>query len=597
MSSTRTRAKSASSPSRSSTPSKKRKSAVVREEPEEEQVEVEIEAVDIVSTPARILVPANLRRDLDAIEDEAEKCWNLCKMLTFSFGIWGLYTLIVFITGPQCTPLVDICSPGTDIYPVSERFIANFNIIGAPTVMLLGYIGQTIGMFTKIGGIPRNASAENNLFQTLQDEYISDHIHHKGMLPADYKYFGTQDHKTNLKLFLQNNGLFTSALQETRDSSDGQVYLDLKSYLDVGEEPKSWYTKIIGSMHNAEIPKVNARYDQDMNLVFMKLEGATLTNEDDIQRYSSCLVYCLVYYASAIHTMQHSWFHIYGDALTYATQGNSMMTAWGKPYSQSVDAKYQDTRLVLIGNGVFKIITGPKGFGGSPAVTPIISDMFRLWGTFKTADEFYYKYMLNNITPEVAARAGLLPQVKAQLPTINGFAAAIYAEFGHVNPAALAEADNRLATFLRDCGPRVSEVSDLKNFIHLAAISGILHGSTISYTRTIIIPEILYWRSPSKPTFDAGDGWLASVGMGTVVGIEDPWHVFSSSVNCYQDNDVLTPNMHTILAHYDAEALAIQRAYFAQIRERPDFSDFGWILTDNCPSGVDTKQQTLTGYV
>ncbi len=81
------------------------------------------------------------------------------------------------------------------------------------------------------------------------------------------------------------------------------------------------------------------------------------------------------------------------------------------------------------------------------------------------------------------------------------------------------KAELRLKNFLAATGKSVSSIDTFSSWIQLMSVTGITHGSTLSYTRFVATPEIMRWRNPDNKYWDHHDLSLTSAGIGTIQGM------------------------------------------------------------------------------
>ena len=98
------------------------------------------------------------------------------------------------------------------------------------------------------------------------------------MLPSDYLYFGNENHKINLTMFLKTNPFFVSALGTKR--VNGKLYFYTNSLyvnsVDNGGEGKgevdTWFSQLMKYDH---VLHSNATFDTEMNLVSITIFAKT----------------------------------------------------------------------------------------------------------------------------------------------------------------------------------------------------------------------------------------------------------------------------------------------------------------------------------
>jgi hypothetical protein len=152
---------------------------------------------------------------------------------------------------------------------------------------------------------------------------------------------------------------------------------------------------------------------------------------------------------------------------------------------------------------------------------------------------------------------------------------------------------------MTETGAGVSEIDSISSWFQLMSCTGIMHGSTLSYTRVMGIPEVNRWRNINKETYDAQDVFFITGGLGTMSGMTLDRHVFTDKMKygkIWKTEDV-SDDVLAVLKKYNQITLDLKETYKAKILEREDFREYGWILTDHCPDGYDGKQHTITTYI
>ena len=127
------------------------------------------------------------------------------------------------------------------------------------------------------------------------------------------------------------------------------------------------------------------------------------------------------------------------------------------------------------------------------------------------------------------------------------------------------------------------------------AVTGIVHGSTLSYTRLFADVDFLRWRNIQSSTWEAPDVALHLKVLGTICGMDEHRHVMFSSTDIVGEK--YAPKLQDVLDSYDKKATELKEAYKDKIMKDPDFNDYGWILSDFCPDGFDGKQLTVATYI
>ena len=122
-------------------------------------------------------------------------------------------------------------------------------------------------------------------------------------------------------------------------------------------------------------------------------------------------------------------------------------------------------------------------------------------------------------------------------------------------------------------------------------LTGIVHGSTLSYTRLVTTPEVTRWRNIHSDKLDENDAPLISNGFITVQGMAVDCHVLE-----WNTKNIVKPVMDVLKKH-DNIFKDLITDYKREIEQRDDFREYSWILTDFCNDSYDEKQHVITTSV
>ena len=226
----------------------------------------------------------------------------------------------------------------------------------------------------------------------------------------------------------------------------------------------------------------------------------------------------------------------------------------------------------------------------------------------KNEEDFTKKFLLDGIysTASDAAQAEkmlekgkILSEYKKHSDNVQPYAEELCAAFKEDNPSAFDETNKRIKSFMAACGTGVSSIDSISSWTQLMSLSGIVHGSTLSYTRMVVVPEIARWRNIHSKKWDKNDVSLMSGGFLTAQGMTVDRHTFTSEIkNGFEwDTDIIAKPVMDVLQKYDGISDELKAEYTKEIEERDDFREYGWILTDHCQDGYDGKQHTITSYI
>ena len=316
-------------------------------------------------------------------------------------------------------------------------------------------------------------------------------------------------------------------------------------------------------------------------------------------------------YSQQVHALIHVLHYLMCTAITLSTEeaGDDSMEAWGSIYDDNIAIKYYEVATLLfkssIGDDDKKFLTGKNGFGGTVEVMKVLREFLCDWGSYKSADDFMTKFLLSDIyetakNPEdVIESAAILTEFRKQVDLIEPYATEVTQSMETSNPSGFKRAEDFLKNFMSECGKGVSSIDSISSWMQLMSCTGLVHGSTLSYSRMTLIPEVWRWIDISNDTFSDNEIDQMFVIAATMQGMSLDRHVFTSEVTVGTpwDTSKFTPEIREVMDKYNKKSNDLKVAYQKEIEKRPDFRDYGWILTDHCPDGYDGKQYTITTYI
>jgi hypothetical protein len=441
--------------------------------------------------------------------------------------------------------------------------------------------------------------------------------------PAEgYLYFGNRDFKKILPMLCQTNPFFASALTLSEDKQ----YLELIAHTDgheLKEEPL--YLSLMREMTDPS-HHINARFSkEDMSLVeitkFDQSGKAVVVPESEWDYYCSGILFNMLYFSSAVHANIHILHYLMCAGIIMSTRKtNDSMEKWADIFDDNIaikhlqvaallfDAKLAGKNFSPLGPSDIKLVSGANGFGATSKVMPKIKKMLKLWGSLKNEDDFTKKFLLKNIysaakdddeAEAIMAKAGILTEFKKHLANVEPYATELTKAMSEDDKKALDLTEEKLKEFMEACGKGVSSIDSVSSWSQLMCCTGLVHGSTLSYTRLIVAPEVTRWRNINAKEWDEHDASLMGSGFATVVGMTVDRHVFTSSItNGFKwETDEISKPVMAVLDKFNEKAEKLKTDYTAEIEKRDDFREYGWILTDHCNDGYDGKQHTITTYI
>lgn len=492
-------------------------------------------------------------------------------------------------------------------------------------------IQTNIDIINQGGGLPEDAKhrflGKNrketldqwaNIHQKAINDVIKNNVDDPDPVPG-YLYFGNKKYSEILPLLVKENPFFAMGLTAGKDC------LELVSYdgdlMKASTDAK--YYKYTSKLTQPDLA-INVRFDTDMKISAMtRLENGedVVISEDEYDKYASGVIYSLVYFASAIHATIHVLHYIMCIGIQHACSNDTSLATWADPYDDNIAVKYLEVSALLmvhkVGDGYPSAlkdkhpdaytVTGKHGFGAATnSIKEYNRDALLTWGKCKTAEDFMDNFLLKDLYAssngkELIEKAGILTEFKKHAAIVRPFADDLSAAMKASDEKAFTKAEEDLAEFMGACGDGVNEIDNISSWVQLMSMTGIVHGSTLSFTRAIIMPEVLAWRDSSLDEWTDLD--LSFVAMFlTADGMEIDRHVMSSSMPNMKikkwDTSKIAPEVLEVMEKYDTKTGDLKNAYKESLISQGElFREYGWILSDWCPDGFDGKQLTIATYI
>uniref|UniRef100_A0A0G4HYY4 Lipoxygenase domain-containing protein n=1 Tax=Chromera velia CCMP2878 TaxID=1169474 RepID=A0A0G4HYY4_9ALVE len=443
-------------------------------------------------------------------------------------------------------------------------------------------------------------------------EYFKEKVSLGDELPEDYKCFGNDDFPRQLLLLLKNNPFFASALTY----NDGW---ELKSY-DKNESSPSLYLRLMRTLTGVG-HRVNVKFTDGLEAIksiqicddlegkiVMEVEGDTRDPKEiaKIKYYASSALYNLIFYSSCIHAMIHVLHYLFTAAMAMSTRGFRDMNRWAEVFDDHVTIKYIQVGQLLIrdppsdGSMDTAFLTGADGFGSSQEVRPILGALLEKWGKCASADEFLDCMLHKSIRR--GNEHGILREFWKHAALIPDFASQFVKALQEVDSEKFQESEKKLKSYLRRCGDFKKDIDEQTDkfsvaaWIELMCLTGIIHGTTLSYSRLVAIPGVLRWRNIQSTKWDRADVNLLSGGLGTIVGMEPKRFVMTSELKDLKKLGDKSPLLR-VLTQCNDKVTELKKAYQKEVENSPDFLQNGFTLTDYCEDGFDGKQLTMASYI
>ena len=425
-----------------------------------------------------------------------------------------------------------------------------------------------------------------------------------------YLYFGNRDHTKILPMLCQVNPFWASALTAGGDNDE---YLELNAYHHGSSpSPDSKYLTIVSAMIPDPARRINVRFNKDMTvnqIITYESGEAVIVPEEEWNYYASGVCYNMLYYTQNIHALIHVLHYLMTTGITHCTDHDDALSAWSSPYDDNIAMKYYQVAFLLfessIGSSDDKVLTGKFGLGGTKSVMKPLRDYLCIWGECKNAEDFKKKFLLKDLyataknPEELIKTADILTEFNKHLDNIDPFATELSDAMKANNARSFKDAEDRLTKFMSECGRDVSSIDSISSWVQLMSCTGIIHGSTLSYSRMSVMPEIMRWRDIKSPKWSREDTATMSGIIATIQGMTEDRHVFTSEIQSGKkwDTNPISKGVQDVLDKYNLKANKLKTEYQKAIEKREDFREFGWILTDHCIDGYDGKQHTIATYI
>jgi hypothetical protein len=297
--------------------------------------------------------------------------------------------------------------------------------------------------------------------------------------------------------------------------------------------------------------------------------------------------------------------------MRYSTQHDTSQLVWARPFNLQISLKYLEVAALLV-KGKYGSISGrfldmPDDsyiITGNHALTPkckvTLQEMFSIWCSCLTAEEFVENFLLKDLYKsskgkELAEKAGILKEFGKMVDLIAPFAKDVSDGIKKDDEIAFHTTEEKFRAFLADTGEVDFGINSIAAFVELMSVTGIVHGSTLSFTRMIVHPEVLRWKNIENDKWDNRDLDTLKTAAGTMAGTSKRRHVFMNDIT---DGEKIAKNLRKALDKHANKAETQKEKNRQALLTDPEYlRQYGWILTDWCPDGFDGKQMTIATYI
>ena len=302
---------------------------------------------------------------------------------------------------------------------------------------------------------------------------------------------------------------------------------------------------------------------------------------------------------------------------------------WAKVYNCNLAVKYQEVAAVLyVRNGFYNNTNCSlfSGFHAGPIscvlkkTAKLLHEMAECTTTEEYVNGFLFKSCSNmydflnlsksgnssiielspNFDKTLKPNPGIAIEFCAQARLVNAFAFELDAQLMKVSTEAHDKVNTVFSNLTKSTGNNgIGNITTIEQFIVLMSTSGLLHGSVASLTRLSATTPMLALINPKQSYITVKDfNYLVLMGN-TVLGVTDGFSVFSSRLPYKK----VPYDIIKILVKYEGLSNSLKSSFYAKITGSKDpviqnnFLNFGFIMSDHFPDGIDGKQYTITAYV
>jgi len=239
-----------------------------------------------------------------------------------------------------------------------------------------------------------------------------------------------------------------------------------------------------------------------------------------------------------------------------------------------------------------------SGFSTTPYenVLQKAAQMNHLWSHCHTAEEYVYGFLFKDINRKYLDQVGISVEFRNQIALSKGFSSELIVELKKLQGFNLA--NKQFVELCSETGHLgVNGVTSIHQFIELMTASSILHGTTLSMTRLSMTPAIMSLINYKNSRYSRGDIKLLALLGGTMSGTLEGYTVYSSKLP-YKAR--VPYGIINVLKRYEGLSGKLKVDFYNKITKADKstyFRDFGWIMTDHAPEGIDGKQYTFSTYI
>jgi len=399
-------------------------------------------------------------------------------------------------------------------------------------------------------------------------------------VPAGYARFANDKAVETLEHFLRSNPFIASSL-----ISDGSGYV-IKS-----KDPSNRFSKILSFM-DPTLDYVNAKFDSNMYLTKIWYEGKSraLQSTTDINLAAAKLCWNLLLVAEIIHVTLHIFNYMLTVGLVYGTLENDTLLKWAKTYVYNLDTSIAGVNDLLLHPIKGALVVAPSKSDYDPLINYIRNDLLVSWGKMKTVEDFL-NWLITPTLQKKLKDGNFVTEFFEHSSYIKEYSSVLNDALKSIDPLEFSKAEERLHSFLSTIGTKKGDlcnISSIKAWIELMAVTGLLHGQTTSWTRFTFTND--YYRYINRnPIYNKDDATFIGLASVTNCLTQKDKYVF-------KNKNAFPASIRTAVEDYDTKTRARKRFYYDKLKYEPFFNQYGWIYGDFFPDNFDARSTSISYY-
>eukprot|EP01124_Arcella_intermedia_P032460 TRINITY_DN757_c0_g1_i1.p1 TRINITY_DN757_c0_g1~~TRINITY_DN757_c0_g1_i1.p1 ORF type:complete len:528 (-),score=75.33 TRINITY_DN757_c0_g1_i1:19-1602(-) len=419
-------------------------------------------------------------------------------------------------------------------------------------------------------------------------------------LPPTYLPFGPSslqsltastlpDTQRALALLLKTNAFYASAL-----TADRAGRLSISSYTG-----RTFFSHIIRTTSPLHYRYVDAKLADNLTITSFEIyqispNGTKLPQAGSALDAHEALLVLLNYYSECLHTNLHSFQYLLGSGLAHAADVSVPMNAFAGSYFLNLATTYQAVVDLDLREG--GVLVGGLFQANRTALLGVLREVLARWGRFKTAEQFVDEFLFAGFPDKARPRAlGLLEQFRRHAELLHSYACNTTAFMAAAPAYQLPRVNQRLRGFMRGTGARLSSVADVRQWLELMSVTGLMHGQTLSFSRLMCTKVAFVAISPGEE-FGGWDVQYWRATAPTIVGAQPGRALLTAGV-WERESPYYDPKLVEMVERFTVRAAQLKEEYYEEVKGEGNLERDGWLLADFFPDGFDGRQLTITTYL